>query len=454
MGRGGEGTLVAPLPGPGSRATRGGEDGGTGARLSEREGGSRWEYALTSGELGAAAAQTTIVVVLPLLLQKYAASNFWIGFAVGGEGVFALLVPFWVGYLSDKMPRGLARHFGRRMLFLLLAAPAMAAAMVIEPFLGSYWMMAGVAFVFFAALHTYLTPLWTLMLDSVPDERRGRVQGSRGIFRAAGLAYGLVAAGLLFSIGKLLPFLVGAALLLGTTGATWLAERRVGGDREEDGRRHVGLKQMWKQLKKHPAGIWLLVANAFWNGAIDGIRPYIFLYSTTVLGVTVAQTSEGLGILVIGIGIGSAVLGKLGDKLPRGRLLMVGTAVLAAAFSVATFLRHPLGAGIALGFGGLGAAGAVTITYPYFAELMGEGHQGEYTGLFVFSVGFGRIFSPMLVGAAIDLGKGFMPKVKGYPMMWPTVGVLAILGWLALWRTIVVARRHGHPDQAAEDRKG
>lgn len=394
--------------------------------------------------------------MLPLLLRHYARSNFWIGFAVGGEGVFALVLPFWIGVLSDRMPVAEARRFGRRMLPLLAAAPAMAIGIAAAPFAHDYWLMAGAAFLFFAALHSYLTPLWALMLDSVPDERRARVQGTRGVLRALGLAYGLVGGGLLFSVSQSIPFLIAAALVLGTTGVTWLADTRVGGDRSTTHVEHTGVHTTWRELRRSSGATWLLVANALWNAGIDGIRPYVFLYANVVMGLTVVQTSLGLGLLILGIAIGSVIVGRLGDALPRGRLLQIGTGMLVVAFGIALFvgtvLRRVLWAGIAIGLGGLGAATVVTLGYPYFADLVGEKHQGQYTGLWVFSVGFGRIVSPMLVGLAVDLGASAMPRVKGYPMMWAAAVLFALAGWIALWRAMRAAARHGHRDRAAAER--
>lgn len=366
--------------------------------------------------------------------------------------MFALLVPFWIGVTSDRMPYRLAALFGRRMLILLLTAPVLALSVAAAPFMRTYWLMAGAAFISFAALQSYLTPLWALMLDSVPDERRGRVQGIRGMLRAAGLAYGLVAAGLLFSIARPMPFLVAAALVLVTTGATWIAERKVGGDREPHRREHVGLRHTWRRLARRPAAMWLLLANALWNGGIDGIRPYVFLYATTVLRISVAQAALRLGILVVGMGIGSAIIGRLGDAFPRGRLLEIGVAVLALAFSSATFVRGLPLVDIVLGVAGLGAAGAVTIGYPYFAGLVGEERQGEYTGLWVFSVGLGRIVAPMLVGLAIDIGARLMPETQGYPMMWAAASVLAAGGWLCVRHTIRIAARPERANDAAQNR--
>ncbi|MGH7506811.1 MAG: MFS transporter, partial [Longimicrobiales bacterium] len=169
------------------------------------------EIGLTAGTLGSTAGQTVMVAVFPVILAEYAPSAFWVGLAIGGEGLLALAVPYWIGALSDRLPERLVRTVGRRAFFLLASAPIMALSLVAAPLISGYWPLVAVAVVFFAAFHIFLTPLWTLMVDAVPDERRGRVQGVRGVLHAIGLGYGLVAGGLLLSVWTPLPFLLAAA---------------------------------------------------------------------------------------------------------------------------------------------------------------------------------------------------------------------------------------------------
>src|SRR5690606_12294992 len=138
----------------------------------------RWrEYGLTVGTLGSSAGQSLMVALMPVLLASYAPSAVAIGLAVGSEGLFAMLIPYWIGHLSDRLPVRLADRFGRRTFILALFAPVLAGTLVAVPFVRGYWPLVVVASLFFAALHAYLTPLWTLMVDAVPDRRRGRVHG-------------------------------------------------------------------------------------------------------------------------------------------------------------------------------------------------------------------------------------------------------------------------------------
>lgn len=392
------------------------------------------EYGLTAGTLGSTAAQTVMVALLPVLLARYTDSATLIGFAIGGEGIVAILVPYWIGAWSDHLSEETAARYGRRTFFLLLTAPVLAASVAIAPFLDGFWPIAGAAFVFFLALHGYLAPLWALMVDEVPQHRQGRVQGVRGALHSIGLAFGLVAGGLLFAIWEPLPFLAAGGLILATTTVTYFAApRTVTPGQEGDA---TDILRLWRRLKGRPAVSWMLLANSLWSSGVDGIRPYIFLFAAVVLGINVAQTSLLLIVIVAGLGIGALVLGRLGDRYGHARLIFLGGGITGVVMLLGFYVRTVPGAVGLLLFAGLGAATLITLPYPLFASLLDEKGVGRDTGLYIVTMGVGRIVAPVLVGAAIDIGRATMPELKGYPYMWPIAGALVLLGLLALWRAM------------------
>lgn len=391
------------------------------------------EYGLTAGTLGSTSAQTVMVAIFPIVLAQYAPSAFMLGLAIGGEGALALLVPYWIGLLSDRLPPSLVRQYGRRTFFLLVSAPVMALSIAAVPFLSGYWRLAGFAFVFFAALHAYLTPLWALMIDEVPASRWGRAQGVRGILHSGGLAFGLVAGGLLFSLWRPLPFLLSATLVLATTALTWAASRTLANDRDPTVHARRG---RWIERKPRASARWFLLGNALWTGGVDGLRPYIFLFAMTVLGITVGVASLVLVLLVLSLGVGSAALGWLGDRLDRGRLLLIGTVIAGVAMVPGIFVRGLWGAVPLLVVAGAGAAAVMTLPFPVYAGLVGEASMGRRTGMYVMSVGAGRMVAPMVVGAAIDFGANWFPRYDGYPLMWPVAGAFMLAGALALKRAL------------------
>jgi len=404
-------------------------------------------YALTSGELGSAGGQTLIAALLPVLLAPHAPSTFWIGAVIASEGIFALALPYLAGAISDSAPRKYGGMFGRRGRMLALAAPGMALGLVLIAALDGFWPLAGAAVIYFFALHLYSGPLRALLTDATPEEKWGSVQGVMGATHIAGVAFGLVVGGLLYSIWEPLPFLVAAGLVLGLTAVTLLAARRLGeaGKQEEegtddddddgDGTGDYGIKheiEFWKDLAKRPDTRRFLAGNILWNAGVEGIRPYIFLFATVALGITVATASLAMIGFLAAAAVGSVLVGHFGDRFGRPRILILGALLAGAAMLPGLFVRDILSLVLLLIPAGLGAAALVSLPYAVFEGMVGEEDVGRSTGAFYMSVGVARVLAPLAVGAAIDVAHQWMPETEGYPAMWPVAGSLILLGAVAL----------------------
>ncbi len=396
------------------------------------------EYGLTIGTLGSNASQTLIIALLPVLLGRYTQSAALIGAVIGSEGLLAILVPYWVGYLSDHMPETWARRVGRRTFFLWVSAPLMGGALVLVPFLHGFWPLA-LSGILFTALQGYMTPLWALMIDSVPDERRAMVQGVRGAFQAIGLAFGLIVAGLLFELWEPLPFVTAAFLLIAST---WLTVLCAPSDRGGAAllQPHKPKAPVWRRLLKRSEIRWFLLANGLWNGAIDGIRPYIFLYAAAVFGISVGGTSGLLVFLMLGVGLGAVAIGRLSNVFGRVRLLSISAGLCGIAMLLAYFPRQPSEIVGLLAFAGLAAAAFIALPFPLYARLAGDDAPGRQTALYIVSIGVSRILAPVIIGVVIDLGARFTPELDGYPFMWVAAGSMALLSVPALRRAMSVAR--------------
>jgi predicted MFS family arabinose efflux permease len=394
-----------------------------------------YRYGLTTGEAGSAGGQTLIAALLPILLAPHAPSTFWIGAVIAMEGAFALFVPYASGAVSDALPRQFTRWFGRRGALLFLMMPFMAIAIVALPFWDSFWGMAAIAAVYFAALHSYSTPLRAMLIDATPHDDWGAVQGVMGATHLVGVAFGLVAGGLLFSIWEPLPFVVGGGLLVVTTSVTLLAARGLdlgaddrNGDTDDGSWRPSRELEFWKDLLSDSRTRRFLVANVLWNGGTEGIRPYIFLFATTVLGIAVHTASLAMLAFLVSAILGSVVVGRLGDRFGRHRILLAGALITGVAMLPGFFARELIWLMLLLVPAGFGAAALVSLPYPVFASVAGEEDLGRTTGSFYVSVGAARLVAPLIVGAAIDAARAFMPEQGGYPIMWPVAGLMVLAG--------------------------
>ncbi|HSJ23365.1 MAG TPA: MFS transporter [Longimicrobiales bacterium] len=410
--------------------------------------GNGYRYSLPAGEAGSAGGQTLIAALLPVLLAPHAPSTFWIGAVIAMEGLFALTVPYLSGAVSDALPVRFARWFGRRGALLLCAVPFMAIAIMALPFRDSFWAMAALAMVYFLALHSYSTPLRAMLIDATPRQDWGTVQGVMGAVHLGGVAFGLVAGGLLYSAWEPLPFLVGGGLLAGTTALTLFAARRLrlGDDEDHQGRtRHWRPRAelaFWRDLLGRRRARRFLLANILWNGGTEGIRPYLFLFATTVLGIAVHTASLAMIAFLGAAIVGSVIVGRVGDRFGRTRILIIGTLITGCAMVPGILVRDLAWLLILLVPAGVGAAALVSLPYPVFASLIDEDDIGRSTGAFYMSVGVARLLAPLAVGAAIDLARPLMPGTAGYPVMWPVAGALVLAG-AAVLRISGVGQENG-----------
>jgi MFS family permease len=201
------------------------------------------------------------------------------------------------------------------------------------------------------------------------------------------------------------------------------------------GDQHVAdISLLWHALRDKPAVRWFLGGHTLWTAAVDGIRPYIFLFTAAVLGISVSESSLLLSVLLVGLALGSILIGRLGDRVGRGRLLMWCAFGVGIAMSAGVFVRSVPVALAVLVPVGIGAAGLVALPYPLYVSLVGQRDAGRFTAMYYWAVGLAQIIAPILVGFVIDVGQPLFPEQEGYPLMWPVVGLMAMLGGASLLR--------------------
>ena len=87
---------------------------------------------------------TTVSVLIPLTLSRLTASSFLIGVVVAGEGLLALLLPLWIGPLSDRTRSAL----GGRLPYVIAGTIVCAVALAILPFAASLLVIAALVMLF------------------------------------------------------------------------------------------------------------------------------------------------------------------------------------------------------------------------------------------------------------------------------------------------------------------
>jgi MFS family permease len=349
-----------------------------------------------------ALAITTVSTYLPVLASSFAPSTLVIGALIGGEGLMALALPVLVGSWSDR----LATPIGGRLPFVLGATPVLVVALGLLGFVDSIGTAAIGLAIFFAAYFVGYEPYRALYPDLVDDEVAGRAQSTQAVARGLATVVALAAGGVLLSVGKPVPFVAGAAVVLASIGAFgWVVVRR--GVPEQERPEPKGTRalvgELVDMLREHADLRSFLAANALWELSLAALKTFVILYITKSLGMSTSSASLVVGAVAVFVLLASPVSGKLGDKVGRAKvmtwsLVVYGIGLLAP---FATTNRAVLLAVIPI----VAFGGGVIMTLPYalLMPMMPSDEHGALTGFYSVSRGIGVALGPALAGLAIQL---------------------------------------------------
>lgn len=390
-------------------------------RLSTRE--RRLLALLGLPSFGLALSITTISAYLPVLVKSFTSNGSIIGTLIGGEGLFALILPLAIGSWSD----GIWTRYGRRLPFMLAAAPVAVAALVLLPLGHSLLAIGLLLFGFYLAYFTYYAPYRALYPDLLGDEEIGRAQGIQGLFREGGLGLALVGGGVLLGLWRPLPFLIAGAVLLAVTAVMLVRLRVLAGERPTvralpsqtaDG---VGPREatarIWRVVRDHPDLRILMVANALWELTLAALKTFVVLFIVVGLGRSVGTASLVLAVVAVAAIAAALVGGSLADRLGPMRVMHVALWFYGLGALVPFFTRSLVVLGPVIAVVAFAAGVVMTLPYALMIELMPPQGHGVSSGLYGFSRGAGTLLGPIIAGSAIDLLRPVLPATHGYSAM-------------------------------------
>lgn len=368
--------------------------------------------------LGLAFAITTVSVLVPLTLSRLTTSSLLIGVVVAGEGLLALILPLWVGSLSDRTRSAL----GGRLPYVIFGALVCSVVLVALPFAHTLVAIACLVLAFNLGYFVYYPAYRALYPDLVPQQRFARSQGIQTLFREIGLALALTASPLLFTFWAPLPYLLCASALLGLSALFVL---RLAGNRAALARSEPGAKQarIWPSTTARR----VLLANAMWEFVLSGLKSFVVLYVVVGTGRSAATASALMGVVAVVAVIAGPVAGQLGDRFGSGRVMRIALCIYALGMLLPCFTQSLFVLVPAMPLVGFGGAVAMTLPYALLNEHLGGQSHGASAGWYEFSRGLGVSAGPIVTGAAIDTLKPWFHATQGYAAMWLVQGCVVLL---------------------------
>jgi MFS family permease len=374
---------------------------------------------------GLALAITIVSSYLPTVARGFTGSTTAIGVLIGGEGLFALVLPVLVGSWSDR----LRTSIGGRLPFVLAGAPVAALGLLGMGVAGSLGAIAVAVAVFFVGYFVAYEPYRALYPDLVGEEGAGRAQSAQAVARGLGTIAALGAGGALLAIGQLVPFLVGAVLVIASCAGFAVLVLRHGVPEQErsDQRTREALALVWGLLRTERPLRDFFVANALWELSLAALKTFVILWLTRGMGVTLSQASGVVAVVAIFVLAGAAASGPLADSRGRRPVMLAAVLVFGIVMLVPAVVtaRWPIAVAapiIALG-------GGVLMAQPYalLVPLMPEEHHGALTGFYTASRGVGIMLGPLIGGAAVSVASGVMASTEGYAAVWLVCAIASLL---------------------------
>jgi MFS family permease len=438
-------TQTQPTP-----TNHGGEtpEAGDGQRALRHE--EKVELALLALPTFALALSITVVSTqLGEVTRAYTHQTTVIGAIIGGEGAMALWVPLIFGSWSDT----LRTRIGGRLPFVLAGGAPAAVVLALIGVVHGLGLIALVAALFFFFYFIAYEPYRAMYPDMLPSEVGGRAQSAQAVARGIGTGFALLGGGLLLSLGRAVPFVVTAVIMVAALGGFVLLTLRRGTP-PQDYRSAERPAQVARRLRRlvsqHPALRAYFFANALWETTLAALKAFIILYLTLGLGYSLSTASLIIGGVALVILIGAGGSGKLGDRFGRLRVVTIALVGYGAGYLILIFTTSRAVIGAAIPFVAIGGGTVMTMAYALLMPLMPEAEHGALTGFYSISRGVGIVLGPILAGALIWLTKDSLFKTTdGFQAMW-VVCAAATFGSLVFLRRMAQASEDREQLQASE----
>jgi Na+/melibiose symporter-like transporter len=350
------------------------------------------------------------------------------GAIMGIDNLVAIFLLPMIGVWSDRI----RTRIGRRYPFIVTAAPVAAVAYLLMPIAASrigpqangsvagnltsfilFMVGAGLMLLAMAVLRT---PVISLMPDLTPSPLRSKANGVINLMGGVGVVIASFGVARLFDVNILLPFIVGAVLMIGAIALLFITTKEPDVDSlapaEDEHSDREGALSTLRGAKVIPPQyrrslIFLLLAIFCWFIGYNGISTFFTSYAVNVLGVSEGFAPTLFGIAGVTFIIFAIPAGFIGERLGRRRTIMLGLGVFAALLIVGFFSKSATLIGIVLGVGGLGWALVNINSLPMVIDTTDDPRLlGTYTGLYYLASQTASTAAPALTGAIVDLTGG------------------------------------------------
>lgn len=292
-----------------------------------------------------------------------------------------------------------------------------------------------VLFLVLLSMATFRTPAVSLMPDVTPKPLRSKANAIINLMGSAGGIISLLIMTFLsieYQSYTPLFIVIGTLMLIGLALFLWKVNEPKLNEEMSQIEKEFGIEEsstledpntgkMSKDVFK--SFICILLGVVFWYMAYNAATSKFSVYATTVL-----NTGYSMPLLVAQ---GAAIItympiGALSTKIGRKKTVLIGVAILFAAFFIAIFVtsKTALLIWVAMALAGIGWATINVNSYPMVVEMSKGNNVGKYTGIYYTASMSAQIITPVLSGI-------FMDNI-GFGALFPYCAIFSVLAFLVM----------------------
>jgi len=382
-------------------------------------------------------------IILPLLLLEFvpeAQKATYLGLLITTGLLLAIVVQPIAGAFSDRS----GFRLGRRRPFILIGAIATLAFLPGISWASSWAVLFAIYYLLQISANTALGPYHAFIPDLVPEEKRGRASGVKGLLEIVG---GVIAIRVVAHLMSNYPLGDGirqlwlslgilAAVFLGTMVATMrLVKERPGAG----GARLALLPTLQKSfridVKASPDFKRFLVSRLFFIIPLAAFMTYGLYFFMDVTGVADPVATMGNFTLITGGCMAGMVYpaGFLSDRFGRRPIGLISGLISALGIGLLFFFRSYYPMLFAASLLGIGLGGLTGSNWALATDVVPKEEAGKYIGLTNLATAGGSALARLPMGWMIDFFniRGFG---LGYTAMLTACFISLIVSSALLWR--------------------
>jgi MFS family permease len=365
---------------------------------------------------------------VPIFLKEdFALSATVIGFVMTWDNYLNMFIQPIVGERSDHT----RTRIGRRKPWMLVGAPLAAIFFIGVPLANT---VVGIMFAILftnVAMALFRSPTIALLGDLFPSRQRSTANGIINLMGGIGTIIAFLMGGVLYSLGRITPFVFGSVVMLAAIGVVLLVIKEPEmpvekGERDTGGGFLANLGEVLKASDR--SGLFILLAILCWFLGYNALETWISSFGKFELGIDEGRMSILTSSMALSFVIFAVPSGLLATRFGRKRVIMVGIAGMVVLTIYGLLINNLFMLLSLLIPAGIFWALINVNSLPMVYDVGGDARIGAFTGLYYLAANLAAVGGPQAVGVLIDMTQ------ENYRIMFLFAAVFMVLAGLFMWR--------------------